>query len=121
MNRGNRRKYRLAFFPLIMMLMALLLGLMVMLLWNAIISPVLHVSTLSYWQAVGVFILSRILFGGFRRGGGVQGRSGWRGGSPWRQKWMNMTEEERAKFRKEWTRRCHPPGSNQEQKMPGPD
>lgn len=113
MNQSNKRKFWFPFFPLIMIVMALVLGLIVMLLWNAVLSPVLHVSTLSYWQAVGLFILSRILFGGFRRGGG-QGRPGWRGGPAWRRKWMNMSEEERAKFRKEWTNRCRPPQANQE-------
>jgi hypothetical protein len=108
MNYGNKRKYRFPFFPFIMIVMALLLGLIVMLLWNAVLSPVLHVSTISYWQAVGLFILSRILFGGFRRSGNIQGRQNRRGGPWWRQKWMNMSEEDRAKFRKEWTNRCHP-------------
>ena len=28
------------------------------------------------------------------------------GGPPWRQKWMNMSDEERAKFREEWKKRC---------------
>lgn len=114
MNKGNKRRYGVPFFPLIMIVMALLLGLIVMLLWNTILSPVLHVSTVSYWQAVGLFILSKILFGGFRRGGGAPGKPGWRGGSPWRQKWMNMSEEERAKFRKEWTNRCNPRQRDQE-------
>ena len=114
MNNGTRRKYSVPFFPFIMILVALVLGLIVMLLWNAVLSPVLHVSTLSYWQAVGLFILSRILFGGFKRGGNFEGRPGWRGGAQWRQKWMNMSEEERAKFRKEWTNRCRPPQQNQE-------
>jgi hypothetical protein len=114
MNHGNKRKYSVPFFTFIMIVVALMLGLIVMLLWNAVLSPVLHVSRLSYWQAVGLFILSRILFSGFRRGGSFQGRPGWRGGPPWRQKWMNMSEEERAKFRKEWTKRCHPRQPDQE-------
>ncbi|MEJ7677347.1 MAG: hypothetical protein WKG06_05630 [Segetibacter sp.] len=114
MNQSNKRKFWFPFFPLIMIVMALVLGLIVMLLWNAVLAPVLHVSTLSYWQAVGLFILSRILFGGFRRGGNFQGKPGWSGGPPWRQKWMNMSEEERAKFRKEWTKRWHPRQPDQE-------
>lgn len=114
MNRDNKRKSGFPFFPVIMIVMALVLGLMVMFLWNEVLTPVLHVQTLSYWQAVGLFILTRILFGSFRRGGDFRGRPGWGGGSPWRRKWMNMTEEERAKFRKEWTNRCHPPKRDQE-------
>src|SRR4051794_1614170 len=107
MNPRNRRiKYGIPFFPLMMILLSLLLGLVVKLLWNAVLSPVLHVQQLTYWQAVGLFILSRILFGGFGRRGGSMGSPGWRGGPEWRQKWMNMTEEDRAKFREEWQKRC---------------
>ena len=36
-----------------------------------------------------------------------------RSGPPWRQKWMNMSDEERTKFREEWKKRCQPPGKEQ--------
>ena len=74
------------------------LGLVVMLLWNAIVPGVfLGVRTLDYRQALGLLVLSRILFGGFRGRGGRSGR-GW-------QRLENLTPEERARFRK---RRCGP-------------
>jgi hypothetical protein len=37
----------------------------VMLLWNALIPPVIGWTSISYWQAVGLLALVRILFGGF--------------------------------------------------------
>ncbi|KAA6337822.1 hypothetical protein EZS27_014126 [termite gut metagenome] len=37
----------------------------VMLLWNALIPPVIGWTSISYWQAVGLLVLVRILFGGF--------------------------------------------------------
>lgn len=83
-----------------------LFGWIVMLLWNAILVPVLHVGLLSFWQSVGLLVLTRILFGSM--GGG-----GWkrRGASPgFRSKWMNMTDEEKLKFKEEWKRRCSPGG-----------
>ena len=43
----------------------------VMALWNNILVPVLHVSIIDFWQALGIFALSKILFGGF------PGRPGW--------------------------------------------
>ena len=105
-----RRRGRFFFFPLIPIAAALLFGLIVMLLWNAILPKVVNAAPLSYWQAVGLLVLCRILFGSFFRGGPrFDPRSRWRGGSPWRQKWMNMSEEEKAKFREEWRRRCGPP------------
>ena len=88
----------------------LLFGYIVMSLWNAILPSVLHVGTISFGQALGILVLTKILFGGFhggwRRGGGP-------GGPPWRQhmsgmkeKWMNMTPEEREKFKQDWSNRC---------------
>jgi hypothetical protein len=33
----------------------------------------------------------------------------WRDEGPhWRRKWMNMNDDERAKFREEWKKRCRP-------------
>lgn len=80
-----------------------LLTWVVMLLWNAVLSPVLEVNSLSYWQAGGLLVLCRILFGGL--GGG---RRGWPGGSPpqGRRHFMNMTPEEKEKIRAEWKARC---------------
>lgn len=107
MNPRSKRRLQSPFL-LIMIAMVFFLGWVVMLLWNAVLSPVLHVQTLNYWQGVGLLVLCRILFTGFR-GGGFRGKPGWGGGPSWRQKWMNMSEEERAKFREEWDKRCHKP------------
>ena len=61
----------------------------VMLLWNGILTTVLHMSAITFWQAIGILLLAKILFGGFR------GRR-WHGG--WREKrlrWQHMTLEEK--------------------------
>ena len=54
-------------------------------------------------QALGILVLSKILFGGF-------GGRHWRGSPAWKQKlkqrWDNMTPEEREKFKVEWKNRC---------------
>ncbi|MDQ6842846.1 MAG: hypothetical protein M3Z92_00640, partial [Bacteroidota bacterium] len=71
----------------------------VMALWNGILPAVLGVKPVSFLQALGILVLSKILFGGFGR------RGGWRGGrgNQWRrnmqQKWADMTPEEREKFK----------------------
>ncbi|MBS4063639.1 MAG: hypothetical protein KGZ74_03720 [Chitinophagaceae bacterium] len=85
-----------------------LFGWIVMLLWNAILVPVLQVGVLSFWQGVGLLVLTRILFGSM--GGGWKKRGGPNPG--FKQKWMNMTDEQRSKFREEWKKRC---GTNREQ------
>jgi hypothetical protein len=74
---------------------------LVMLLWNNILPVVLHVSAITFWQAAGILLLSKILFSGFRGKRGM--------GCGWRRKgmamnWQNMTAEEQEKFRGEY--RC---------------
>ncbi len=49
--------------------LALTFGYVVMRLWNSIFPEVVGARPLSYWQAVGLLILARILVGGFHRGG----------------------------------------------------
>lgn len=90
---------------------ALLLGgWAVMLLWNAILPDVTGVKALTYWQAMGLLILSRILFGGWRGGGRSGGfnkhKPDFQKHAAWRDKWMNMSMEERLKFKQEWRERC---------------
>jgi len=84
------------------LVVGLLLGLAVMLLWNALIPDLFHGPTLSLVQALGLLLLSHILL----RGPGRWGHwSGWRH-EHWRkrfdEKLAAMTPEEREKFRAEW-------------------
>jgi hypothetical protein len=71
-----------------------------MALWNAVIPfvfPGTHV--IDYPHALGLLILSRLLFGGFR------GRGGWGEGRRWR-RWEGMTAEERAQVKQAARSRC---------------
>lgn len=108
MNRNWKRKGM--FFLLALPAFFLLMGWVVMLLWNSTLASIAPVQTINYWQAIGLLILSRILFGGFRFGGP---RGGGGGGHPkaqqWREKWINMSEEERERFKSEWKKRCKNP------------
>ncbi|MFT3937098.1 MAG: hypothetical protein QM726_25955 [Chitinophagaceae bacterium] len=82
----------------------------VMALWNNILVPVLHVGIINFWQALGIFGLAKILFGGFPgprgRWGGGPGRWKQHMGEKMKDKWMNMSDEEREKFKQEWRNRC---------------
>lgn len=113
---GRRfRSGRFIFFPMLFIGIAFLMGYAVMWLWNAILPQVTGAGMLSYWQAVGLLILCRILFGGFRgRGGGwAQRKKGFTGPGPHlRQRWMQMSDEERAKFQEEWRERCRKRDNN---------
>jgi hypothetical protein len=79
-----------------------LLGVAVMLLWNTLVPALFRGPQLQYWQAVGLLILCRLLFGGLRRGG-WHGR--WRQ-RMWRERWEQMTPEERQRVRERFMSRC---------------
>lgn len=70
-------------------------GALVMRLWNWLVPPVFGWSDITFWQALGLLALCRILFGGFRLSG--PGRSNCCGGSKARSD--SMTAEERERFR----------------------
>jgi hypothetical protein len=82
----------------------------VMAIWNNVLVGVLHVGVINFWQALGIFGLAKILFGGFPGGGrwGGRGPGRWREhmGNGMKEKWMNMSPEEREKFKQEWRGRC---------------
>ena len=73
-----------------------LFSFLVMQLWNWLAPEVFGWHPITYWQAVGLFFLSKLLFGGFRGGWGHRGR--W--GRGMHDRWENMTPEQREKFRK---------------------
>ena len=72
-----------------------------MLLWNALIPDIFHGPAITFWQAGGLLILSKLLFGRF---GGRHHHCGWHRGM-WRkrfeEKMASMTPEEREKFKNE--------------------
>jgi hypothetical protein len=76
-------------------------GFVVSHLWNYLMPALFGLHTITFWQAVGLIILGRLLFGGFRPGFG---------GAPWRRhmmaRWEQMTPEEREKFREGLRTRC---------------
>lgn len=73
----------------------------VMSLWNWLLPALFGWRVISFWQALGVLILCRILFGGF--GGGMRrhGR-----GRHMADRWNRMTPEEREQFRQGMRARC---------------
>lgn len=83
----------------------LVFGTVVMLLWNALMPELFHLPAIGFWQALGLLLLTKILFSGFRGGGPPKAH--WK--NKMKQEWMNMTPEQREKFKQEWGRRCRPP------------
>jgi len=98
-----------------------LFGFISMSLWNALVPDLFHGPILSYWQALGLLLLAKIFFGGFRGRGGWHGGhkhwghgSGWVAGSgecgpywyKWKEELEKMTPEEKeawkTKMKEKW-------------------
>ena len=90
----KHRGWKMVGIALIAITAFIVMGFVLMGLWNWLMPMLFGLKTIGYWQAVGLFILSKILFGGFRGGGG---RRHWR--SRMEERWGHMTPEEREKFR----------------------
>ena len=82
-------------FLLFVALAATVFSFVVMWLWNWLVPAIFGLHAISFWQALGLLVLSKILFSGFR------GRPGYPGASRMGliQRWEQMTPEERDKFR----------------------
>jgi hypothetical protein len=100
-----RRKGRFFFFPFIALFFLLAMGGIVMLLWNAILPELVSVNHITYWQAVGLLVLCRILFGNFRKSGPFgtpPGGGRHQGRQYWKDKWRQMSPEEREQMKEKW-------------------
>jgi Ca2+/H+ antiporter, TMEM165/GDT1 family len=79
-------------------------GSIVMVLWNAVMPVIFHLPLINFWQALTLFCLAKILFGGFRGGPRAQWKR-----DKLKDAWKNMTPEQKEKFNSESGRRCRRP------------
>ena len=79
------------------------LSALVMFLWNSILTDVVGLKPVTFWQAAGLLLLAKILFGGIGRLFGGKRFSKRR---EWREKWMQMNPEERREARSRWKEHC---------------
>ena len=98
---GFRKK--LIFVPFLIVGILALLSYVVMLLWNNLLPDIFHITAITYWQAAGLLVLCKILFGfGGPRGG--------HRGAPWMrhkmERFKNMSPEEQDRFREQMRARC---------------
>ena len=61
--------------PPAIVLFVWLFGELVMHLWNWLLPPLFGWHLITFWQALGLLLLSRILFGSWGSGGGNRGRA----------------------------------------------
>lgn len=76
----------------------------VMLLWNWVIPAVSTLEAITYWQAMGILVLSKILFGCghcYRHHRGHHLHH-----ARLHQRFMEMSDEEKSAFKDQWSKRC---------------
>jgi len=104
-DRAYRQRFsfrkKMIFIPFLAVGGLALVSYIVMLLWNALIPVIFHLGVITFWQAAGLLILSKILFG-FGHGG--------RRGGPWMrhrmERFKDMSPEERERLKEQMRSRC---------------
>ncbi len=81
-------------------------GLIVRELWNWLLPGLFGWRMITFWQALGLLVLCRILFGGWGGHGRGRDHARQRIHERMREKWEKMTPEEREKYRNSWRGRC---------------
>ena len=108
----RNRFVRVLKFMLFAVIFVIVFGFFVMRLWNWLTPALFGWHVITFWQALGILILSKILFGGFRGGP----PRGWDWRRRMMERWDQMTPEEREKMREAMRGRCGPFASRTETK-----
>ena len=101
-------RYRFVFLPFGIAAILSLVSFVIMQLWNHLLPDIFNVGAITFWQAMGLFVLCKILFGF-----GGRGKMGG-GGPPWmrrrgmmEEKFRGMSPEDRERFKQKWQDRCN--------------
>ncbi len=78
---------------------ALLFGVVIMWLWNTLMPVIFHLGVITFWQAVGLAILARLLFG-FMHGGHSHHHRGRCG--PWGRRFRRQDDERCRDYSDKW-------------------
>lgn len=105
METNKDNKYRKFIFFIPMMIFGLsAISFIVMQLWNWLMPVIFKLPTISFFQAAGLFALSKILFSSFNFNGRNK-KMAFKNKMK-EDKMMHMSEEERAAFKEQWKKRC---------------
>ncbi len=104
-NRGKHWAKKIGLIIVLVPVFVFVFGFVVMTLWNYTMPAIFGITTITFWQAIALTILSKILFGGFSGGKGNRRHSK---GDYWASRWKNMSEEERERYKNRWNNWCEP-------------
>jgi hypothetical protein len=99
----NNFKGKMVLFVLLAIAMFFAVSAIVMVLWNNLLPDILGVKAITFLQAIGILILSKILFGGF---GGKKGFGQEKFRKLKEERMAGMTDEEKEKLKEIWKKRC---------------
>lgn len=87
-------------------LFVFLFGYITMVLWNWLLPEIFGLPAIDFWQALGLLLLAKILFGGFKgKGWGGHDTMQWK--QRYYQKMSHMTPEEKERFKaRVWEKWC---------------
>ncbi|MGE0771712.1 MAG: hypothetical protein AB7K37_08375 [Cyclobacteriaceae bacterium] len=81
-----------------------LVGFVTQLLWNWLVPALFAGPVITYWQALGLLLLAKILFGFGKGSGHRYGGGHWK--PYWKQKWDAMSPEDRERFKQKMREKC---------------
>jgi hypothetical protein len=74
-----------------------LIGLVTMTLWNGLVPVLFSGPVITFWQAIGLLLLSKILFWSWGGKSHADNGSHWK--SYWKNKWNSMTPDDRERLK----------------------
>jgi hypothetical protein len=98
----KKKKWMYSLIPVVIVAFLYAGGEVVMHLWNWLTPPLFGFRLITFWQALALLALCRILFGGWGSGKNRGGRSRWKKNEAWK----SMTPEEQERFREQMRARC---------------
>jgi hypothetical protein len=104
-----RKKKWILLDPLALLAIALFIwigGEFVLHLWNWLLPTLFGWRQITFWQAIGLLALCRILFGSLGNHGSHRSNMRRRIDQRMDERWERMTPEEREKYRQSWRSRC---------------
>ena len=101
---GPTRPQKIIIFILFAIGFVFVVGSAIQLLWNWILVDAAGMNPINIWQAIGLLVLARILFGGMFWGR----RKHWKKSKrkEWKKKWHDMSPEDKEAFKQKWRERC---------------
>ena len=96
MNRG-RKILKIIGFVILGIVALTAFGFVTMSLWNWLIPDLFNGPVLTFWQTIGLLILSKILFSGFGKGGKHHHGGNWK--PYWKERWNRMSPEDRERIK----------------------